>query len=651
MLTKLNSTTKKETRRRTTVSCWRLLLFLLIAILFVPAIVLSSPPQACAAAPQKNKAPVDWRVKRRALDRQLADELQDLADWCRKVGLNDQVGPTFDLYQVRDLDRQYIFMPSEKSLLTPDQVQPKPVEGDLATWLLKVNEVKRAHAANILELAKEAADAKAGAVAFQLLHEVIYFDRDHEQVRKILGHKKTPEGWNVYSDRIKLRTASKRHPVLGWAAKTYFVAKTPHFEISSNATKKQTLELAENLERWHYVWRQVYFDYWSNSGAVRKWLKGDGGLRMPTKKFEIAFFKDLDNYVGSLSQWVKGVEGSSGYYKPDMKLSFFPAGDDARTTDTWRHELNHQLLRETIRCRESPFADGYLWLDEGMAMYFESLTDFGEYFTLGGFESRRLQFARLLRLRQGVHVGISELAGMTQAEFQARPDRPNVYTQSAGISHMLMDDNHGMLRPAVIDFMKMIHKSKVKPGAFEKRLGKTFKQLDDQHLEFLAVDADQVIRFLTHPKQRTELAIPNADLQEDAFAKIGQCHELTWLDVTGSTVSAANIALLKDCDQLTQLFLTNCSIDPSALVQLKKLKRLEEIDFTNSSIEDEQLASLDVVENLSVLRLAHTGIGDRGLEELSRLKNLEVVELTGCPVSQQGIAKFSKARPKVKVVK
>ena len=155
---------------------------------------------------QKRKG-TDWRAKRKVLDRDLADELQDIAGWCRGSGISQQVPQTFKIYQNRDLRRQYIYLPTTKKM-------PEPRAGKLGEWLERVSTAKVEHAAQIFELAKKAADEGANAIAFQFLHEVIYFDRDHAEARKILGHKDKGDEWQINTDRLKLKTVSYTHLTL-----------------------------------------------------------------------------------------------------------------------------------------------------------------------------------------------------------------------------------------------------------------------------------------------------------------------------------------------------------------------------------------------------------------------------------------------------
>ena len=601
-------------------------------------VLLASVVVADASA-QEN---IDWRTRRIVLHRSFADELQQIGNWCRENRLPNQVGQTFKLYEKRDPGRQYIFLPTEKTM-------PTPPAGPLGQWLGKINDARRAHAAKVFALAKEAADAGAGGIAFQLLHEVIHFDRDHEAARRILHHKRNGKVWELWPEKTKTTVSRKQHEVMGWPEQTWSITRTPHFEIDSMAGEAATLQVAEELERWHYVWRQMFFDYWSNANAVKKWIDGKGSLRMPSRKFHVVLFSSLQDYVAQMPALVPGAEKSSGYYNDVRELSFFPYGTESSIRDTWRHELNHQLFRETIRARPEPFRDSMLWLDEGVAMYFESLDDHDDYVTLGGFETRRLQYARIRRLRENFYVPMAELSSLSLAQLQARPDIAKIYSQSAGMVHMLMDRNRGQGQQVLLEYMKAIHRRPTAPEVLEKMLGTTWAQLDKDYKPYLEVDSSTVASYLTLPLTRTELALPGADLSLDAFESIGQCTNLIWLDLSESTITKNAIRELKGCDELQQLFLNRCPIEKGAIGSLASLDKLETLDLSASSVDDGELKQLTQIKNLSHLLLAYTRVTSSGLADLDRLPNLKQLDVTGSQISASALNAWRSRHPGVEV--
>ena len=233
-------------------------------------------------------------------------------------------------------------------------------------------------------MAKKAADEGDNGVAFQLLHEVVHFDRDHEAARSVLGHKDKGDNWQINVDRTKVKKNRPDHKLTNWKKGDFITVITPHFTIDSSASEEETKLLAENLEKWHDVWRQVFFEFWT-SASVKRWIEKKGTFKEPKKRYDIVFFKNHAEYISTLEKRVKGIGVSTGYYSQDLQTSFFSAGDDPQNIDTWKHELSHQLFRETVRARPMPFKDHFLWLDEGIAMYFESITENEDLFDTGRF--------------------------------------------------------------------------------------------------------------------------------------------------------------------------------------------------------------------------------------------------------------------------
>ena len=421
---------------------------------------------------------VNWRGARATLDRDLADDLQELANWCRSAGLQSQVGPTFALYRKRDLGRMYVFPAQEAS-------EPEIGDGRLGQWQTKINEIRHRHADQIYDLAKRAAKAGQGGEAFRLLHEVLYFDPDRAEVRRMLGHRKRDDGWRVASEKISVRKSRKTHPQFGWPSGQHLIVRTPFFEIESNADEKRTVALAEKLERWHTIWRQVFFDYWSNPSVTRKMFDGQTKVVFrSSRRFKVVFFKDLQQFARQMERFVPGAAGSSGYYSSNQRVAYFPDGD-LRTEDTWRHEMTHQLFRESVRTKGEPFEDQFIWLDEGIATWFESLTDFGDYVTMGGFDSRRIQYARIRKFSEQFYIPLAELTSLGRTGLQTHPDLVRIYSQSAGVADMLMNDDAGSMAKSVTEFLRLIYAGKLKPGSFEKLVGKSFAQLDERYPEFL----------------------------------------------------------------------------------------------------------------------------------------------------------------------
>ncbi len=605
-------------------------------------LALAIPCRRCNLLTAQDVSPsieTNWRVERKKLDVEYAKKLQQIAAWCRKNGVEQQVEQTLKLYINRDLGRQYIFLPSEKSM-------PKPQSGVFGQWLARVNQLKKWQAERIFVLAKRAANADAGTAAFQLLNEVLHYNRDHEQVRKILGHRKTRNGWRVAPDRIKIRPATKDSELVPWSAKTYLLATTPNFSIESNASKEELQFLAEKLERWHAIWRQVFFEYWSSPQTVQRWIDGKSSYRHSQKRFRVVFFKNREDYVSLLSQSIRGVEASTGYYSSEHRVSLFYVGEE----QTWRHELTHQLFREAVNSGKDPFADQFIWLDEGLATYFESLNDFGSYVTLGGFDARRIQYARIRMFLERLHLPLKEFSQIGVEELQNRADMPQLYSEAAGITDMLMNDRQGGLESRLNEFLTLIYAGrKIKDDTFETVIGNSYEKLDERYAQYLEVESDRFEKYLSLPLSRTEMSLSGADLSDNGFAVLGNCHNLLWIDLSRNTITARRIGKLSRCRQIQQLFLTECGLDTGSLSALRQFSKLDELDLTGSSVSDDQLKELAGLKNLKTLRLGVTRVTDEGLKYLEDLPNLTTLDLSRCEVTDAGIDALKQKLPNLEI--
>jgi hypothetical protein len=556
-----------------------------------------------------------WRLRRLELDQEFQARVQGLISWSQEQSLDL---PEFELKSLtgsRDVQRQIFFIPSEDS-------NPSPREGPLGEWDRRVRELKDWQGDRIFDLARQAAEAEAGAAAIQLINEVLYFNRDHAESRRILGHRSRENGWLVYPDRLQIRPATRPHELCPWPARGYSIATSPNFQIESNATEEQTRALAEKLERWHYVWRQAFFSYWGNDKIVSRWIEGKGSYSYPRRKFKVIFFKSRADYLITLASLGPVVEDSTGYYSNAQSCSFFYDAQSEKIQETWRHELTHQLFRESIGSGKNLriFETEYVWLDEGLATYFESLVDHGDFVTLGGFDARRAQYARIGLFLERFSIPLASLSSLGRLELQQHPQVIKIYSQMAAQMDMLLNDQGGAHEAALIQVISQLYRGRpLKPGRFEELIGSSYSQLDDRYRQYLVVSSDQVERFLTAPLLRTELSLATSPLEDGAFAAIGQCHQLIWLDLSGNILNASRIKQLSNCRKLRQLILTRCRIEAGALRALAQFSELEEIDLTGSSIQDQQLLELQGQTNLQRIFLKSTGVTPAGVVRLKQL--------------------------------
>jgi hypothetical protein len=591
----------------------RTLFFILLCLSSLVVVALGELPLQAA---QEQASSI---ISREEIDRDFQAQLQQLMKWCDEQGLKQERAETARTLFVRDPQRQYIFLPDGPSKKLPDNLDE--------AWRKQLEGLRQKYAESLFDLVKQLAKSDVGAPPYQLLHEVLYWDPNHPAAREALGHRRGDDGWQAYSERLTVRDAPKAHPELNWPARSYKLVTTENFEIASQADEATTRMLAEQLQRWQWVWRQVCFDYWSSPVAIRSWIDGKSKARKATKKFRVVLFRDQAQYVAELEKYVPGVGISTGFYSDQLELSFFYASPTSPDLATWRHELTHQLFKETIRTRSSPFADEQLWLGEGIAMYFEGLYDFGDFVTLGGFDTPRLQYARLRALKDRRYLSFAELAKLSQNELQAHPDVRQLYSQAAGVTQFLMTGEQGRHRAGVIDFLKLFYTGKPKPEAWQKTVGLTAEQIDQQYPRFIRIEPGQVDRDLIAPAAIGELALPEGELNEKDIARLGDCTDLRWLDLSNAKIEAEVVKSLTGC------------------------QKLGELDLSGLKLSAEDFQALGELKALKILSLAGVEISEENFQALAELESLEQLDLTGSQISQEWLSRLSQTRPKLKIVK
>ena len=563
-----------------------------------------------------------WERKQK-LQQRLFEELAPLGKQCKSAGLDGAAKRLGSFLIPRDPQRQYVFFPPE------NQVGNRPVDGLPDSIQARVDQALNGHADRLFEFAGELARQGLGCAAIQNLNEVLYFNPNHAASRQALGHRNAEvdgiESWRVKSDRLKIRTATRPHAEFDWPAKSFLLASTTHFQISSRAGEEQTRYLARQLERWHEAWRQVFFTYNISAKTIVRRMEGKSKPSTRNRKYKIVFFSSKEEYVRTLSRLVPGVAVSSGYYDDQLETSFFYASGDRRAEDTWRHELTHQLFQESRRSIRSPFEKQHLWLGEGIAMYFESLVDQGDYAIVGGFDARRLQYARLRRLKEQFKVPLQDLASANKDQFQAIPDLAKVYSQSAGMTHYLMDSEYGAGRERLVEFLRLSYQGKLKRKAFEKLIGKSFAEIETQYDRFLRVGA-ATLSTLVAPKRRTELCLIGSNLEDDSLNVLRHCENLRWIDLSACDVRDDRLRPLRECKSLRQLFLTGAKLNTGTTTILADLS-IAELDLSGSNLTDEGLARVvSGAQSLRVLNVAGTKVSPAAFKAIaSHQPELEIL--------------------------
>jgi Leucine-rich repeat (LRR) protein len=179
----------------------------------------------------------------------------------------------------------------------------------------------------------------------------------------------------------------------------------------------------------------------------------------------------------------------------------------------------------------------------------------------------------------------------------------------------------------VIDFLKLFYTGKPKPEAWQKTVGLTAEQIDQQYPRFIRIEPGQVDRDLIAPAAIGELALPEGELNEKDIARLGDCTDLRWLDLSNAKIEAEVVKSLTGC------------------------QKLGELDLSGLKLSAEDFQALGELKALKILSLAGVEISEENFQALAELESLEQLDLTGSQISQEWLSRLSQTRPKLKIVK
>jgi hypothetical protein len=575
-----------------------------------------------------------------------ADQLTALAAKCDELGLKEQAEVTRRWNVPRHLGRQYLFLPVATDPAVPRAGAPTVVR----QWYERFSAIRRERGAALFGEAKTACDQGKAAYAYQLLHEVLREDPEHAEARRILGYVKSSGGLWMLPDaeRMVAQPARTDHPKLGWRARAYWRLEAPHFQIATNHSVREAQEAGRQLEDLHALWRQIFFRYWSTPEALAaRFAGGNEPLAPERPKMQVAICKTREEYEAQLPD-VPQAAITLGIYLNQQKTAFFFAGDTS-VYPTWYHEATHQLFQESLpRLIEEPGRERNFWAVEGAALYMESLVQRDGWWSGGGCEAERLQFARRNAATAGDRqLPIERLAGLSREAVQTSPDIRQLYAQAAGLAHFLIDGEGGRHREGFVDLLAAIYRGEDAGDALAKSTGESLGSLDGKYRAFLNVtDAD--LAGVVAPERVRYLWFGGASVSDKGLAHLAGCKNLQWIDLSLTAVTDEGLKHLSAASGLKQLFLEGSKVTDASLAMIAGFKQLEELDLSKLSISDNGLAAIAGMRSVKVLHLTGSPVTDAGLEHLRGLKQLERLEAEGTQVTAEGLGRLRAALPKLK---
>jgi hypothetical protein len=375
------------------------------------------------------------------------------------------------------------------------------------------------YADELLALAKRAAESGQLSLAFQWASEAVHANHNHAEARRVLGYELRDGQW-LTPYGVRMADAGRVwHPKFGWLTEAdlpryeageRFVAgrwisaaddaerradmkngwqvRTDHFLVTTNHSLEAATELAASLERLHQVWRQLFAGFYLTENEVSRLFAGERKPRKQGRPFRVYYHRDHQQYADALRRRQPRIAETLGIYFDEHREAHFFAGPE-HDAGTLYHEAVHQLFQESRPSPKRIGDDANFWVIEGVATYFETLTEHhspeaGLYYTIGEWAAGRLPAARD-RVLDGFYIPLAELMLMGKADIQQHPEIAKLYSQAAGLAALLIDAEDGRYREALVQYLKDVYAGRDGVESLAAATGLSYQELDHQYRRYI----------------------------------------------------------------------------------------------------------------------------------------------------------------------
>lgn len=549
-----------------------------------------------------------------SLDRHYAQQLAVLAEKCDSLNLPAEAMAT-KAWQIKRT-------PGRANLFVPLASEPKPpaAASDLvARWQAKFRELRNAQADSLSNVAREFLDAGDAARAYQLWHEVLRENPDHATIRRALGYVPAKNGteWSIGAPPPQASSGKANQPKTGWQAGRYWRVETPHWRIATNHSAAAGIDLAKRLTEFQLLWQQTFFDYWCSEDQLRAAVERGDKLPTPRLPMNVLLFKNREEYLKYLPKDLPNTHLTQGIYLDEQETAVFYMADDS-VHATWHHEATHQLFQQWYGSPAGVGSKQNFWIVEGAAMYVESLTNHGVYWTIGGWQADRLQFARYRALAGDFKPPLADVVALGRDGVQADPNIRKLYPFFAAASHLLFDHPDPMFRRAGCALLKQVYQQNDEINSLALLTKQSLGELDAQLLKSLQVTDEDMLQTPGISKLRN-LSLGRTQVTNKGLAPLAECHGLRWLDLTGLTVTDDGFGQLPVLPKLEQLFLEATGLTDKSVPGIGRSTNLEELDLSRLPITDESIPALGKLKKLKVLYLTGSQLTPAGFSRLKAL--------------------------------
>jgi len=451
------------------------------------------------------------RERRDELTSDFAEQIQQLARWCEERQLDEQARKTDNV-----ILPETPFAIHLGKWLSSRPALPAGAAEAVREWHERFWEIRTTQAESLFALAQQAIREEHVSLAFELIHETLRLDPDHEQARRLLGYQPHEGRWYTAYELRKARLGQVWHERFGWITAEHvpryeqgernsggrwisaeedaarrkdirrgWRVETEHFLVQTNHSLEAGVALASRLEKFYDVWWQLFIRYFADASQLQRFFGSSRSPLRSDKQHRVVYFRDAQQYGDAMRRFIPAnVKVTSGIYLNDQRTAYFyydETGDPA----TIYHEATHQLFAETRPVSRTLGLQANFWIVEGIACYMESFSETSTGVRVGGRDAIRLSDARYRALEDDSYLPLAELVRMERETFQHHPQIAKVYSQSAGLAHFLMHDADGRYRDALVTYVLAVYTGRDNQRTLMQLTRLPPTELDRRYLEYL----------------------------------------------------------------------------------------------------------------------------------------------------------------------
>jgi hypothetical protein len=449
-----------------------------------------------------------------------AADLEELARVCDDKKLPEAAAQIRLL--ARPVDTSELRLSAIPRLVQPALAQDLPP--DERYWQAQLRFHQQAYAKELYALSRQALGAGHVSFAVDLIREIVRYDSDHAQARKILGFVRSGDEWvsafeaemakqkKVWTDQYgwlpkdhvdryakgeryynrRWMTAEKESQLRRDFDTSAWEIRTEHYLVKTNHSLERGVDLAKKLEDFHGLFFQMMAGFFNSADEVQKLFQGSNARRTAadSSRNVVHFYRARDEYLDVLKKLTNQPVGiTRGIYFPKSRIAYFFFDPESDDDSTLYHEATHQLLTGSRPMTGEIGIKSNFWIIEGIACYMESFKREGERFSVGDPGHQRLQAARIHFLDENYYIPIRDFTRMGMQAFQSAKEIRKNYSQGAALTHFFMHYDDGRYREALIEHLSQIYSPtkavRESPDTLDELTGVEDEELDRQYAEYI----------------------------------------------------------------------------------------------------------------------------------------------------------------------